>query len=199
MGKLQEFIAEDAKEQIDVSDHQPAVIAPGRYSPPTRGHKLVIDRLEELAQRLNAKPVVIIVDSGKRSAKNPLSGEVRQQYLQKIFPDMDFVIAPNPYKAVYDLHAEHNLVPVGGVTGADRADSYKKMVGRIFGPEVENAYYPEVLSRDPDAEQDIAGISGTKAREAALADDEGSFRAMTGLEHDDAVALMSLIRQGMET
>ena len=197
MFTLQSYIAEAEKEPIDVSGHEPVVIAPGRFNPPHMGHKLMIDKLIQLGKRLGAKPVVVIVDSGKYDARNPLPGEVRQQYLQKMFPMVDFVIKKNPYFAVYDLHAERNQVPVGGVTGADRADSYKKMVGRIFGPEVENNYQAEVLHRDPDAEGDVAGASATKAREAAANNDEAAFRAITGLGHEDAVQLMAQVRKGM--
>ncbi len=190
-------LTEAEKEVLDTTNDQPVVIAPGRFNPPTRGHHLMIRELVELGQRLNAKPVVIVVDSGKYNERNPLTGEVRKQVLQKMFPGIDIHIAKNPYEAVYDLHDKHQEVPVGGVTGADRADSYKKMIGRIFGSAEEEQYQAKVLHRDPDSDNDVAGVSGTKAREAASRNDEGSFRAMTGLDHDDAVALMAQIRKGM--
>ena len=193
--RLTQFLNEDV---IDVSGFEPIVIAPGRFNPPHRGHQLMINRLVDLGRQLRAKPIVIIVDSGKYSEKNPLTGEVRLHYLQKMFPELgiDFVIAKNPYDAVAEL-SEHRKVPIGGITGADRADSYKKMVGRIFGPEVEDRYQAEILHRDPDAEEDIAGASATKAREAAANNNEAAFRAITGFEHRDAVDLMQQIRRGM--
>ncbi len=189
-------IVEAEKEMLDTSNDQPVVIAPGRFNPPTRGHQLMIKELVALGQKLNAKPVVLVVDSGKRDERNPLSGEVRKEYIQKMFPGIDVHVVKNPYMAVYDLHKEYGEVPVGGVTGADRADSYKKMIGRVFGQREEDRYQAKVLHRDPDSPDDVAGASATKARMAAMQNDEGSFRAMTGLEHEDAVRLMDLIRKG---
>ena len=135
--KAYRVITEATKEKLDTSNDAPVVIAPGRFNPPTRGHQQMIRELVALGQQLNAKPVIIVVDSGKQDDRNPLSGEVRKEYLQKMFPSIDIHIAKNPYEAVYDLHDKHGEVPVGGVTGLDRADSYKKMIGRIFGPEEE--------------------------------------------------------------
>lgn len=190
-------ITEAEKEKLDTSNDRPVVIAPGRFNPPTRGHNLMIKELIALGQHLKAKPVIIVVDSGKRDERNPLSGEVRKQYLQKMFPAIDIHIAKNPYEAVYDLHANYGEVPIGGVTGADRADNYKGMIGRIFGPEEMERYVAKVLHRDPDSSDVVAGASGTKAREAAASHDEGAFRAMTGLKHEDAIELMKLLRKGM--
>jgi len=190
-------LLEAEKEKLDTSNDQPVVIAPGRFNPPTRGHQLMIKELVALGQKLSAKPVIIVVDSGKYDERNPLPGTVRKEYLQKMFPAIDIHIARNPYEAVFNLHDQFHEVPVGGVTGADRADNYKKMIGRIFGPEEMDRYEAKILHRDPDAEGDVAGVSGTKAREAAASGDEGAFRAMTGLDHKDAIELMALVRRGM--
>jgi nicotinamide mononucleotide adenylyltransferase len=193
-----EFITED--EFKDFSEHKPIVIAPGRFNPPHRGHKLIIDKLVTLGERLEAQPVVLIIDSGKYGPKNPLAGNVRKEYLQKMFPEMRFEVYKNPYEAVEHLSEKEKLIPVGGVAGEDRGNNYKGMVGRIFGEQIMNEYQSEVLHRDPDAEvSDIKGISGTKAREAALEGDVPAFRAMTGLEDKDARDLMKLLVDGMDT
>lgn len=194
MGALTTFLESDQK-FIDTSDFVPVVIGPGRFVPPHLGHRFMIKTLVRLGEQLSAKPVVIIVDSGKYNAHNPLPGNVRQKYLQKIVPIVEYIIAPNPYVAVMEL-IEKKQVPIGGVTGIDRADSYKKMIGRIFGPKAEKSYLSENLYRDPDSSE-VAGASATKAREFAVDKDEGGFRAITGLEHEDAIELMNLIRKGM--
>lgn len=188
------------KEQTDFSSDdlkkmKPVVISPGRFNPPHLGHKLVVGNLVKLGKKLNAKPIVIIVDSGKRDERNPLSGDVRKEYLSKMFPQLHIVVAKNPYEAVA-IMGEEGSVPVGGVTGSDRADSYKKMVGRIFGSDVENKYVTSILHRDPDA-GDVKGISASKVRAAAKAEDVTRVRAMTGLNHDDGVRLTKLLIKGM--
>ena len=199
MKSLSQFLTE-ADEIKDFTEHKPIVIAPGRFNPPHRGHKLIIDKLVTLGERLGAQPVVLIIDSGKYGPKNPLSGEVRKAYLQKMFPEMRFEVFKNPYEAVAELSEKEKLIPVGGVAGEDRGNNYKGMVGRIFGEQIMNEYQSEVLHRDPDAEvEDIKGISGTKARWAALEGDVPAFRAMTGLNDKDARELMKLLVDGMNT
>ncbi len=199
MNKLAKFI-EEADKVKDFSEHTPIVIAPGRFNPPHRGHKLVIDKLVTLGEKLDAQPVVLIIDSGKYGPKNPLTGQVRKAYLEKMFPEMRYEVYKNPYEAVADLAETEKLVPVGGVAGADRGDNYKGMVGRIFGEQIMNKYQSEVLYRDPDADNsDIKGISATRAREAAMKGDVAAFRAMTGLDESDSRTLIKLLVDGMET
>ena len=187
------FLNEDLRDE-NHDDKTPVVIAPGRFNPPHLGHKLVIDNLIEMGHELNAEPVVIIVDSGKRDERNPLDGDIRKAYLSKMFPKVRYEIAHNPYDAVERLATEHNMVPVGGVTGADRADNYKKMIGRIFGESVHNAYTARVLQRNTDSDNDVAGVSATKVRQAAANNDVNKVRAMTGLDHDDAIKMINMIR-----
>lgn len=198
MNRFIEFIAESDKIK-DYSEHKPIVIAPGRFNPPHRGHKLVIDKLVELGEKLEAQPVVLVIDSGKYGPKNPLKGSVRKVYLEKMFPEMRFEVYKNPYEAVEHLSETEKLIPVGGVAGADRGSNYKGMVGRIFGEQIMNEYHSEVLYRDPDADSsDIKGISATKAREAAMEGDVAAFRAMTGLDDEDSRKLIKLLVDGME-
>jgi nicotinamide mononucleotide adenylyltransferase len=196
--KLSQFLFE-MKEPKDLSAHKPIVIAPGRFNPPHRGHKLVIDKLVALGEELDAQPIVLIIDSGKYGPKNPLTGVVRKQYLQKMFPEMRFEVYRNPYEAVENLAENEKLLPIGGVAGQDRGNNYKGMIGRIFGKDVEDRYRSEVLHRDPDADTDIVGISATKAREAAMEGDVAAFRAMTGLNDEDSRSLIKLLVDGMET
>lgn len=193
--KTYKKITESTKGSLDTTNDQPIVIAPGRFNPPTRGHQQLIKTLIQLGQQLNAKPVIIVIDSKKYNERNPLSGDIRVEYLRKMFPGIDIHQAKNAYDAILDLHNDYKEVPVGGVTGADRANSYKELIGRVFGLREKERYEAKILNRDPDAD-DVVGVSGTKAREAAVRNDEGSFRAMTGLNHEDAVTLMALIRKG---
>lgn len=193
--KFAEFVnSQKILAESEQADGTRVVISPGRFNPPHLGHKLLIDKLVELGEQLNAEPVVIVVDSGKRDVKNPLSGDIRKEYLSKMFPNIRITIAHNPYDAVEQLLTQHNAVPVGGVTGADRADSYKKMVGRIYGSDVSNKYESKVLNRDPDSEGHVEGISASKVREAALNNDIVRVRTMTGLNYNDANKMIEQIQ-----
>ncbi len=199
VNKISEFLLETTKFK-DISKFTPVVIAPGRFNPPHRGHKLVIDKLVALGEKLDAQPVVLIIDSGKYGPKNPLSGEVRKEYLQKMFPEIRFEVFKNAFEAVIKLAEKDQLVPVGGVAGQDRGTAYKGMVGQIFGDDVKNRYLSEVLHRDPDSDStDVKGISATRARQAAMEGDIAAFRAMTGFADEEAKTLMKLLVDGMET
>lgn len=198
MSKFKEFVSKTNKIK-DFSKHTPIVIAPGRFNPPHRGHKLVIDKLVMLGEQLNAQPIVLIIDSGKYGPKNPLTGDVRKTYLQKMFPDVRFAIFQNFYEAVTKLSEKEKLLPIGGVAGADRGNIYKKMVGNIFDEQIMNEFHSEILYRDPDAtSEDIKGISATKVRRAAINGNVAGFRAMTGLNDHDSRTLMKLLVKGME-
>lgn len=190
---FKQFLTEEvAFSPDDVAKMKPVVISPGRFNPPHLGHKLMVNNLIKLGKQKDATPVVIVVDSGKRDAKNPLSGDIRKMYLEKMFPQLTIVIAKNPYDAVHQM-GEEGMVPVGGVTGSDRADSYKKMVGRIFGKEVEENYTTSILQRDPDAEGDVKGISASKVRSAIANHDKARVMAMTGLSSHEAAELMKKV------
>jgi cytidyltransferase-like protein len=189
-----QFVAESKDaEQVNASDLKPVVISPGRFNPPHLGHKSMINELKKLAERKGAEPVVVIVDSGKRNEKNPLDGEVRKKYLQQMQPGVRMCIAKNPYDAVEQLK-ESGYVPVGGCCGSDRAGSYKSMVGRIYGKDVEDGYEAVVLFRDSDS-SDVAGVSATKVREAAADDNVTKVRAMTGLNDEDAREMIALMKE----
>jgi FAD synthase len=191
---FKQFISEEAAfSPEDIKDMKPVVISPGRFNPPHKGHALMIDKLVKLGKKHSATPVVIIVDSGKRDAKNPLDGDIRKKYLHDMFPQVHIVIAKNPYDAVEQMGKE-KMVPIGGVTGSDRAKSYKSMVGRIFGDEVADRYEAEVLTRDPDAD-DVKGISATKVRDAAAAGDAAKVSAYTGLSAEEAAKLIKKMQE----
>lgn len=177
----------------DVSKFKKIVIAPGRFNPPHRGHKLMIDSLIELGEKLDAEPVVIIADSKKYGPRNPLTGDIRKKYLSKMFPGVRIEISRNPYDAVHEMAQKNKELPVGGVTGSDRGAAYAKMVKKLFGTK----FQTKILHRDPDS-KDIAGVSSTKARQAAENDDVVKFRALTGLEDNEARALMKQLAKGMK-
>lgn len=193
MIKLKEYIT--LTEGVDDKELEPVVILPGRFQPPTVGHRLGFTKLLDLSEKLNAKPVILIIDSQKYDARNPLTGEMRHQYLSKMYPEFQYSIGRNAYELIETLYKENNQVPIGGVTGGDRGDTYKGLIGRIFGNKASELYENIVIHRDPDSLNEIIGATATKAREAALIENEPEFRALTGLNHEDGVELMRLIRR----
>lgn len=193
---FKQFLDEQDEQPLNYDNFDPIVIAPGRFNPPHRGHNLLIDTLKKLAEKYNAEPYVFVIDSGKYGEKNPLDGETRKKYLQMMYPDMNFMVFPNAFEAVATMASDYQKVPVGGVSGSDRADSYKKIVGRIFDEQAKEHYDAEVLQRDPDA-SDIAGISATKVRQAAADGDVAKFKSMIDLPDEQTEQLYRKVREGM--
>ena len=92
---------------------------------------------------------------------------------------------------------EENKLPVGGVTGSDRADTYKQMIGRMFGDAVKRQYVCEIIQRDPDS-LDTSAISGSKVRQSILEDDFPTFKSMVNLNNQNALNMFNTIKIQME-
>lgn len=190
---LKTFLKESVVDLDKVQELQHVVIAPGRFNPPHSGHKFMVEKLLMLGDELNAVPKILIIDSGKRDDKNPLTGEERQYYLNVMFPYVECIIAQNAYDAIIKLY-ELGCVPIGGVVGQDRADSYKQLIGRVFSEDQKEQYKDVVLDRDPEVD-DVIGISATKVREAVKEDDKVKFRVMVDLDTDHANELFNLLHK----
>lgn len=187
-------------EDAQLADEKTAVFTFGRYNPPTRGHGKLFEKVMSEAASRGADPYVFIsrtVDG----RNNPLHFDKKCQYLQTLFPGVHFVrgdeLDPKPtdlFKAAGALQSlgYTNLILIAG---DDRVEEYKRRFQTI------NDHFNsfEVISageRDPDAADEV-GMSGTKARAAALANDIGKFRVATGWTGTIAEQLMSDIREGL--
>lgn len=182
-------------ERINMSDCEPIVVFPARCNPPTIGHRHSIRSLKSLSKRLNATPVVLIVDTGKYGARNPLPGDIRQQYLEKVFPDVKYFVSKNSYVGIYDLYKCQNMLTIGDVCGSDREGQYKKIAVRIFGSELEEIYCSNVIERNDT--EGLSGISATMARRAADENDFPEFKRITGFDTNTARKLMIQVRLGI--
>jgi FAD synthase len=173
----------------------PVVFAIGKFNPPHVGHHQVIQQLISLSSRLNAKAIVFVIDTEKRSPNSPLDGNRRIHYLRQLFPNVSYEIASNAYDAIMSL-IDHKLLPVGEVTGDDR--SYRKDIARIFGNPVaeEEQYITNPILRDEDM-KGVMGASSSKMRTAITNNDMRSFMELTGLPYATAEQLMKEVTIGM--
>lgn len=193
MKNLREYI--DFLDSDKKDDLRPAVVAIGRYNPPTIAHRMIFQETVDMAERLDARPVIVIIDSERYDSRNPLSGQVRKEFIEEMYSNLTVVVAKNAFDGVLHLYEDHDMVAVGGVVGIDRQHEYKAMVGRIHGEKAMDIYETKVIHRDPDASNDVSGISATRARRAALENDESTFRALTMTNHEKGTELMRLIRR----
>lgn len=181
------------------------VFAFGRLQPPTIGHELLINEVKQVAQQ-HGCPYVIYVSKtvGKTPAeklKNPLTVEQKMSYLQRMFPGTNFAPATDvintPIKAAQHLNQKYqNLIMVAG---GSRAEEFEKLLNDYNGKDYNFDTIKVIkIDRDPDAE-DASGMSGTKMRQAAAADNYNLFKSGLPGTIDDATAqqLMADVKAGM--
>lgn len=181
-----------------------AVLAFGRMNPPTTGHEKLIKKVSDEAKKRNASAHVFVSHTQDKK-KNPLSQEDKIKYVKKVAPEEVNVRGsskenPTPLHAAKQLHDEgHQHLVI--VAGEDRAQELHDRISKYNGhPDHYNFKSISVVSsgqRDPDAEGE-EGMSGTKMREHAKANDHESFKSgLPKALHPHAKEIMSKVRGGM--
>lgn len=176
---------------------QKTVIAIGRFQPVHIGHMKMIEQLKNLAVRLDAIPMIIIIHSGKEIESLPLTILETYKAVESAFPDMKLYVAQNPFVAVSRLYKNYGAVPVGGVTGSDRADTYKGLIGRALGQEFADNYHTEILQRDQNSKYTGTPLhtSGTFVRQLVKEGNFEDFQKLIPLSDSDTKDLYILLRQ----
>lgn len=147
----------------------PAVIAVGRFNPPTRGHGVLVKKVLEESKKTGAVPILFIVDgeqSGKDKTKNPLTGTQREMYAKKLFPGIKVDVVSSAYQVLEVLDVQ-GLEPIIWFAGTDRASNYRRM---LAGEGLQG----QVVEVDREAGE-ADGVSATKARNAAVDGDVEEF------------------------
>jgi len=132
----------------------------GRFNPPHKGHRLMIEQVIETARKSNKTPVVVVSHSTGNS-KNPLPVENKMKILKRWFPNVTIVSsAKNRSIAKITENFNQNSIMV---VGANRQNSFK------FLP-----FKKVAVPRSNTAP------SATMARAAAAAGNKNAFKNMTG-------------------
>lgn len=200
---LQQSTALLQESEIVLPPGKNAIIAPGRYNPPTIGHQAMVKLLIKKAKELSTPaseviPVVVIVAGAKSSAdkqKNPLSATDRVKIFEKRWGNkIKVMVADNPIIAANDLQAQ-NINATLVVSGSDR--SYKDVLDKyapIDGFEHHAVSMPSERRKPSDTEgflseleksgrtPDIASVSGSLAKKAV---ELGYRKAFKALVQDD--------------
>lgn len=113
----------------------------GRMQPPTKGHYKVIDKMKEFIRenpslKLEAKPIVIIINGGKSShdkIKNPLTVDDRISIMQSSgnANGVIFISAKNAFDAIVQMRKK-GFEPIAIGAGSDRAKSYMDLLTKSF-------------------------------------------------------------------
>lgn len=196
MTTFQNFLKLVEAKQDETGEQKLAVFTFGRMNPPTRGHEKIVSAVMEIATQRGGTPYVF-TSTTQDPKKNPLSYNEKVAFLKALFPGVDTVDnieIKNPFQAAGFLNSQ-GYTDLVFVVGSDRVEEFRARFNKA------NEYFDsfEIVSageRDPDAEG-ISGMSGTKAREAAIVGDIGKFRAATGWEGEMAGHMMAAVRAGM--
>lgn len=205
MTTLKSFL--EQQEVSYIGEPKAVVFTVGRFNPPTKGHKKLIDTVLSLAESAGADSMIIptktvdrpLKKTGKPNplaSKNPLPFEIKVAFMRELFPDVNITEdAPSNPWDIPEWLAEAGYTDIKMVVGSDQIDDFTRLV-ESSAPHFNSFEIVNAGVRNPDA-SDITGMSATKAREAARLHDIGKFRAATGWSGFVAERLMEATRVSM--
>ena len=177
----------------------------GRMNPPTVGHAQLIETVVKSAL---GGDYFIFVSHTQDPKKNPLDPQTKIKFLKAMFPEYaeHVVDRPGLTTALFaaSMLYDAGYTDVTFVAGSDRLPAFQKLLSDYNGIEGKGHGYYKFKSirfvssgeRDPDADG-LAGVSASRAREAAAAGDFETFAAATGAGNL-ATALYQAVRKGMK-
>lgn len=206
-----QFMKQDVSltESVEPASHTPrrVVFTFMRANPPTLGHRMVVDKVSQVAGN---DDYWVFLSHSQDVKKNPLTWDQKVSFVKQIMkPHAAHVVTDADVKTplqaanwLYDQGYRHITL----VVGSDRVQAMTDLLNgwnsdAIRVKDHRDRVHIQVVSageRDPDAEG-LAGISGTKAREAVKQNDVSAFQAATGVQGDLVNKLFDAVRSGMQT
>tara|TARA_E500000318_G_scaffold18160_2_gene18793 strand:+ start:240 stop:1415 length:1176 start_codon:yes stop_codon:yes gene_type:complete len=162
-----------------------AVFAFGRFNPPTVAHEKLIKQVQDLATKLNGRPFIFLSHT-QNNATDPLSFQDKLDYIEGVYGKDKVVFGDAGVKTIVQVLQklqDEGRTKVVMVAGSDRVQNFTKLLDQYnnkpdkSGNILYNFDSISVVSagqRDPDAEG-MSGVSASKAREYAQADDFENF------------------------
>ena len=181
-----------------------AAVAFGRMNPPTIGHQKVVDAI--LKQKADAHFLFVSqthkpTGKNKTRLENPLPFDVKLEFIQQAFPNIDIGdTSVGTAIGILQNLEKQGFENVIFVCGSDRVAAFTELFNKQNGIDydLKSIKIESSGARDPDAEG-AEGMSASKMRAAAIADDFDAFK--TGLPaglQGDADEVFSAVRQGLE-
>lgn len=200
---LTNYINLTEKDDNESANTKTAVFAFGRFNPMTKGHLKLINKTIEVAEEKGGEHFIFpsqTVDKKKdpEKSKNPLDWNTKVRFMKQVFSHANIVKVPevkSPHHAIEYLE-QQGFTDVYFVVGSDRVKEFEARWLPYADDLFANAGVISAGARDPDAEG-VAGMSGTKAREAARVGNLGKFRASTGWGGEVALNMMNAVKKGM--
>ena len=198
MKKFSEFVKE-------ATSGKQIVFAFGRFNPPTNGHEKLMDKVASVSKGGQYR---IYASQSTDPKKNPLTYDEKIKFMRKMFPKhARSIIADKSTKTAIDVITklyEEGYGKVTMVVGSDRVSEFETLLNKYNGVKARHGYFNfkdgvQIVSageRDPDAE-DVSGMSASKLRAAAAANDFEVFSKGMPSGYKDAQKLFNAIRTGM--
>ena len=176
----------------------------GRFNPPTIGHEKLLDAVKKASA---GGKYYVFASTSSDAKKNPLSYEDKVKYMRKMFPKhARNIILDKSKKTIFDVLVYLNskgFTSINMVVGSDRVPEFKALVNQYNGKEARHGYYNfksiNIVSagqRDPDSDY-ISGMSASKLRAAASANDYATFSKGMPKGFKDAQQIFNDVRTGM--
>jgi hypothetical protein len=188
--------------KLDEGSNRTAVFTFGRLNPPTAGHMKLMQKVHTVANKVGGDPYIFTsqtTDGGlpgkKNKGRNPLDWQTKNDFIRKLVPWANIpnaVEVKNPFQVMGYLGNKgyDNII---FVAGSDRVPEFEKRWLPYARENFKDASVISAGQRDPDAEG-AAGMSGTRARQAAKTGDMAKFKVATGWDGNVAGALMNAVR-----
>jgi phosphopantetheine adenylyltransferase len=198
MKKFSEFLSE-------ATNSKEIVFAFGRFNPPTIGHEKLMDKVASASKGGTYR---IYPSQSIDPKKNPLKFDEKVKFMRKMFPKhARSIIADKKVKTAIDVVTklyDQGYTKVTMVVGSDRVSEFETLLNKYNGVKARHGYFNfkdgvQIVSageRDPDSD-DVSGMSASKLRAAASANDFEVFSKGMPSNYKDAQALFNAIRTGM--
>lgn len=199
MKKFSDFLKEASEPSKQM------VFAFGRFNPPTNGHEKLMDKVASVAKGSQYR---IYPSQSTDPKKNPLKFDEKVKFMRKMFPKhARNIIADKSIKTAIEVITklyDEGYTKVTMVVGSDRVSEFDALLNKYNGVKARHGYFNfkdgvQIVSageRDPDAD-DVSGMSASKLRAAAAANDFEVFSKGMPSGYKDAQALFNAIRTGM--
>lgn len=177
-------------------------VAFGRFNPPTTGHEKL---LNTVASSSDDGDYIIVPSRTQDKKKNPLDADTKVSVMRQMFPQHSEKIVNDPAnRTIFDVLKKAHMDGYENVRiigGADRVKEFEKLTNNYNGKlyQFGNVEVRSAGERDPDAEDNVTGMSASKQRKAAA---EGDFKTFakgvpSTMNQKQAKELYNMIRSGM--
>jgi len=177
----------------------------GRFNPPTTGHEKLILKLADVAKK-NGSDYFVFPSHSENPKKDPLPHAKKIAYMRAMFPKHKKNIIASNDRNVFQIASglyDKGYTSIVMVVGSDRVQEFEALLNKYNDVEGRHGYYNfdniSIVSageRDPDAEG-VTGMSASKMRAAAAANDLEQFKLGLPSGFKDAEKLFADVRKYM--